>query len=67
MEIIAQVEKAALQLERNGEKEKATDLRHQTTNILLNAKAPRSNMTSKQRRGITFFKRNKDIAVTPFD
>ena len=67
MEIIASVEKAALQLERNGKKEDATDLRHKTTNILLNAKPPPPNLTAKERRGASFFRRNKNIAVTPFD
>ena len=67
MQIITQIEKAALQLEWNGQKDKAVDLRHRSANILLNAKPLKSNLTSKDRRGLGFLKRNDDIAVTPFD
>ena len=67
MEIITQIEKAAIQLERAGKRDKASDLRHTTTNILLNAKQPESNLTKQQKKGLSFFKRNPDIAVTPFD
>ena len=52
MEIMAQVENAALQLERNGKKDCATNLRHSVTNILLNAKPPKSNLTAQQKKGL---------------
>ena len=67
MDIITETEKAALQLEKQGKKDKATDLRHQVTNILLHAKPPKPNLTAQQKRGLAFFKRNKQIAVCPFD
>ena len=67
MDIITQVEKAALQLERNGEKNNATELRHKTVNILLNSKPPPSNLTYKERQGLSFFKKNEQLAVVPFD
>ena len=67
MDIITETEKAALQLERDGKRDKAADLRHNVTNILLHAKAPKSNLTSQQKRGLNFLKKSKDISVTPFD
>ena len=54
MEIVSEIEKAALQLEREGKKDKATNLRHQVTNILIHAKPPKSNLNAQQKRGLTF-------------
>jgi hypothetical protein len=34
---------------------------------LLNAPKPMSNLTSKQKVGLSFLKKTKELAVTPFD
>jgi hypothetical protein len=65
MDIIQEVEKAALSLTRLGKHAEAEDLRHHTTNILLNARPPPSNLTSQQKKGLSFLNENKNI--TPFD
>jgi hypothetical protein len=67
MDIITEVEKCSLNLERLGKEKDAEDLRHQVTHALLHAPRPESNLTSKQKVGLTFLKKNKDLAVTPFD
>ena len=67
MTVLAQTEKAALQIERNGDMETATNLRHDVTNILRKAKPPKSNLTSQHKKGLKFFKENEQVAVAPFD
>jgi hypothetical protein len=67
MEIIAEVEKASLALERIGKGKEADELRHQAAHILLKAKTPKSNLTAQQKKGLNYFNRNKNIAVAPFD
>jgi hypothetical protein len=67
MQIITEVEKVAPTLERNDKRKEAGELRHQTTNILLRAKTPKSNLTGQQRRGLSFLKNNRELAVVPYD
>ena len=68
MEIIEGVEKSCLAIERKGKKREADTLRHDTTEILLTAEKPKSNLTASQRKGKAWLKENQDkIAVVPFD
>ena len=67
MEIITEVEKCCLTLERKGKLTEAQVLRHQATNILKNPKKPKSNLTASQRKGLSYLKNRKDLAITPFD
>ena len=68
MEIIEEFEKTCLTLERKGKKKEAETLRHDVTNTLLKAKPPPSNLTSQQKKGLSYLKKNKEnIAVVPFD
>ena len=50
MDIIEDVEKTCLSLERKGKKKEAETLRHETASILLKSKPPRSNLTSEQKK-----------------
>jgi hypothetical protein len=67
IEIITEIEKVAITLHREGRTNEAEELRHQAAHILKNAPPPKSNLTHMQKKGLLFLKRNKDIAVTPFD
>ena len=68
MEIIEEFEKTCLSLERKGKDKEAETVRHDVANVLLNAKPPPSNLTSQQKKGLTYLKKNKEkIAVLPFD
>ena len=67
MKIAVKVETVALQLENQGKIKEAADLRHDTTNIVKNAKPPRSNLTAQQRCSIAYLKKTPDVAVPPFD
>ena len=49
------------------ESQEAQDLRHETAGILKKAKNPKSNLTSQQKKGLSYLKKNKDIAVTEYD
>jgi hypothetical protein len=66
MDIITEVEKCCLTLEKQDKENKADELRHQVTLALLKVPKPISNLTSKQKVGLSFLKKNKDLAVTPF-
>ena len=68
MEIIEETEKACLSLERKGKAKEADTLRHEIGSILLKAKAPRSNLTADEKKGMSHLMSNKDkIAIVPFD
>ena len=67
MEIIAEVEKCCLTLEREGKTTEAQVLRHEATAILKVPRKLKSNLTNSQRKGLSYLKNKKDIAVTPFD
>ena len=68
MDIIEDVEKTCLSLERKGKTKEAETLRHETASILMKAKALRSNLTSDQKKGMAYLKKHKeDIAIVPFD
>jgi hypothetical protein len=63
-EIITEIEKASLTLERQGKCKEADDLRHSAAHILLHAKPPKSNLTAHQKKGLSFFNKNKELFVT---
>ena len=67
MEIIAEIEKCCLSLEREGKTTEAQVLRHDATSILKVPRKPKSNLTHSQRKGLSYLKNRKDIAITPFD
>ena len=50
------------------EKKEADVLRHDVADILLKAKPTRSNLSTQQKKGLSYLKKNKDkIAIIPFD
>ena len=68
MEIIEEIEKASLSLERNDKMKEADTLRYDVSNILSWAKKTNSNLTAEQRKGFAFLRKNQDkIAIVPFD
>ena len=67
MEIIAEVEKCCLTLEREGKTTEAKVLRHEATSILKKPIKPKSNLTHSQKKGLAYLKKKRDIAITPFD
>ena len=67
MEIISATEKSCQKLERKGEKDKAQVLRHEVAEILKKAPKPKPNLTGPQRRALTELRKDKEIAITPFD
>jgi hypothetical protein len=67
MDIITEVEKCCLNLEKSGKEKEADKLRHQVTHGLLQAPKPKSNLTSQQKVGLSYLRKTKDIAVTPYD
>ena len=68
MDIIEEVEKTCLSLERKGKTKEAETLRYDTASILCKAKPPSSNLTADQKKGLSYLKKNKEkIAVVPFD
>ena len=68
MEIIENTEKTCLSLERIGKKAEAETLRFEVSKIVLTAPPPPPNLTSKQKKGLSYLKKNRDkIAVVPFD
>ena len=67
MEIITEVEKCCLTLEREGKITEAQVLRHEATAILKVPRKPKSNLTNRQRKGLAYLKSRKDLAITPFD
>ena len=62
-----EVEKCALTIEKKGNNHVAATLRHEVSEALKKAKNPKSNLTAKQKKGVSFFKRNKALSVVPFD
>ena len=51
-----------------GKKKEADVLRHDVADILLKAKPTRSNLSTQQKKGLSYLKKNKDkIAIVPFD
>ena len=49
-----------------GEKKEADVLRHDVADILLKAKPTRSNLSTQQKKGLSYLKKNKDkIAIVP--
>ena len=67
MDIICETEKNAQKLERRGEKDKAQTLRHVVAETLRKAKKPKSNLNFHQRKALSSLRKNKDLAITPFD
>ena len=68
MTIIEGIEKNCLSLERMGETEKADTLRHEIADHLIKAKKPISNLTSKEKKGLSYLRKNSDqLAIVPFD
>ena len=67
MEVMCEVEKCCLTLERQGKKEQAQEIRHNTADLLKKAKKPKSNLTGEQKKGLAYLKKNRDLSVTPFD
>ena len=62
-----ETEKCCKNLEYKGKKKEAQELRHDVAVTLKKTKKPKSNLSASQKRGLSFFKKNKQIAVTPFD
>ena len=56
-----------LHLRKKGENSAAATLRHEAAETLKNAKTPKSNLTSRQKKGLSFLKKNKTLSVLPFD
>ena len=67
MEIIEEVEKSCLYLEKKGKKKEAETLRQEIANILIRAKNSKFNLTSQQKKGLSFFSKQKNLSVAPFD
>ena len=67
METMNEVEKCALTLEKKGNNDAAATLRHEVAETLKKAKKPKSNLTSRQKKGLSYFKKNKALSVVPFD
>ena len=66
-DIICEVKKCCLSLERKGIKKEAQETRHEVANLLKKAGKPKSNLTSEQKKGLSYLKRRKELAVTPYD
>ena len=58
MDIIEEIEKSCLGLERKGIDKKAETLRHDIANILLTSKKPETNLTREERKGLTYIRKN---------
>ena len=66
-EIISEVEKCCLWLEREGKKTEAQEIRHNVANVLKKAQKPKSNLTSSQKKGLLFLKKHEKLTVAPYD
>ena len=64
---VNEVEKCALTLEKKGENRAAATLRHEMAETLKKAKPPKSNLTSRQKKGLSYLKKKDNLSVLPFD
>jgi hypothetical protein len=67
MDLACPIETGAAYLESQGRHEDADILRQASCDILKKAKAPKSNLTFRQRRALNDLKKEKGISIAPYD
>ena len=63
MKIMSEIEKCCLTLERKGKKKEAQEVRHNAANVLKKAGKPKFNLTSEQKKGLAYLKKQDKIAA----